>query len=181
MKKIGTLTGSLRKDSMSQKYVDAIGAFLKDKYEIVKIDLSEVELYNQDLEDAGQPAEAWVKMREAVKSVDAILFVTAEYNRGLPPVLSNAIDVGTRPFGNNLWSEKPAAVVSIGAGNISGFGAYHQLMSKLSFLNTRTMTSPEACIGNIFALLDDQGNINEKTQDFLKIIAKSFDQWIESH
>lgn len=88
-------------------------------------------MYNQDLEQ--NPPKEWVEFREKVKKLDALLFLTPEYNRSVPAVLKNALDVGSRPPGKNCWSAKPAAIVSVSAGNISGFGANHHFSQSLTF------------------------------------------------
>ncbi len=80
-------------------------------FEPVFINIGDLELYNQDLDDEGTPTEAWTTFREEVKQVDGVMFVTPEYNRSVPAVLKNALDVGSRPYGESVWDKKPGLVV----------------------------------------------------------------------
>ena len=90
-----------------------------------------------------------------------MLFVTPEYNRSVPGVLKNAIDVGSRPYGKSAWNGKPGAVISVSPGAIGGFGANHHLRQSLVFLNVPAMQQPEAYIGGAGKLFDDAGAIEE--------------------
>lgn len=137
-------------------------------------------MYNQDLEQ--NPPKEWVEFREKVKKLDALLFLTPEYNRSVPAVLKNALDVGSRPPGKSCWNAKPAAIVSVSTGSISGFGANHHLRQSLTFLNVPTMAQPEAYIGNVADLFDEQGNlINDSTKEFLKSFMQAFEKWAQTN
>jgi chromate reductase len=114
-----------------------------------------------------------------VSGLDAVLFATPEYNRSVPGVLKNAIDVGSRPREKNAWNGKPGAVVSVSPGAIGGFGANHHLRQMLVFLNVPTMQQPEAYVGGAANLFDSGGNLtNDSTREFLKKFIDSFDAWI---
>jgi chromate reductase len=146
------------------------------RFEIVEI--GQLPFYNQDLEDIPQPA--WTAFRDRVRVADAVLFVTPEYNRSVPGVLKNAIDVGSRPHGSSVWSGKPAAVVSVSPGAIGGFGANHHLRQSLVFLDMPAMQQPEAYIGNAGALFDDEGHVtNDDRRRLLQTFASTFAAWIE--
>ena len=106
-RKIAVLVGSLRKESFSRKIAKNIEALAPKGLTFEEIDISKVGLYNQDL-DGAVPAE-WQELRDKIKSADAILFVTPEYNRSLPGVLKNAIDIASRPYGHSAFNGKPAA------------------------------------------------------------------------
>ena len=102
-----------------------------------------------------------------------------EYNRSVPGVLKNALDVGSRPYGSSAWNGKPGAVVSVSPGAIGGFGANHHLRQSLVFLNVPVL-SQEAYVGAAFALFDDQGKlVNAATTEFLRSYGKAFTDWIE--
>ena len=108
-----------------------------------------------------------------------MIFTTPEYNRSVPGVLKNAIDVGSRPHGKSAWSKKPAAVVSVSPGALSGFGAHHHLRQMLVFLDMPTLQQPEMYIGNAAALFDAQGKLtNDGTRDFLAKFMTAFEAWI---
>ncbi len=122
---IAVIVGSLRKESFSRKLAKAIAAVSPANLKFDFVDIGELAHFNQDLE--ATPPQPWIDFRNRVKAANAVLFVTPEYNRGIPGVLKNAIDVGSRPYGSSVWNGKPAAVVSNSPGTIGGFGAYHQL------------------------------------------------------
>ena len=110
-----------------------------------------------------------------MKEFDAFLFVTPEYNRSVPPVLKNAIDVGSRPYGKSVWNAKPGAVVSVSPGRLSGFGANHHLRQPLTFLNMPPVQQPEVYISNVMELLDDNGKINHtETIGLLQSVVDAF-------
>jgi len=173
---VAVIVGSLRKDSASRKLARAFAALNPDQtFNIVEI--ADLPHFDQDLES--DPPAAWVRFRQEVAAADAVLFVTPEYNRSVPGVLKNAIDVGSRPYGQSVWNGKPGAVISLSPGAIGGFGANHHLRQSLVFLNV-PLLSQEAYVGGAFALFDDSGELaNESTADFLKAYGKAFAAWIE--
>jgi chromate reductase len=134
-------------------------------------------LYNQD-DDEGNPPAAWVSFRQEIKAADAVLFATPEYNRSVPGVLKNAIDVASRPYGDNAWNGKPGAVISVSPGQIGGFGANHHLRQSLVFLNVPVLQQPEAYIAKASELFRDGKLINDKTRTFLESFMKAFEAWI---
>ena len=110
-----------------------------------------------------------------------MLFVTPEYNRSVPGVLKNAIDVGSRPYGQSAWNGKPCGVVSVSPGAIGGFGANHHLRQSLVFLNMPAMQQPEAYIGGVGKLFDGDNLTNESTKKFLQGFIDAFATWVERH
>jgi len=177
--KVAVLVGSLRRESFSRKTAKALIAvspgFLKPEI----IEIGDLPLYNQDGDDDGKSPIAWTAFRKRIKDYDGVLFVTPEYNRSVPAVLKNAIDVGSRPYGQSVWSGKPAAIVSVSPGTIGGFGANHHLRQSLVFLNMPAMQQPEAYIGGAATLFDAGGTIsNESTREFLRKFMESFAAWI---
>jgi chromate reductase, NAD(P)H dehydrogenase (quinone) len=145
------------------------------KLEIIGI--GDLPLYNQDY-DASPPA-AWISFRARVKAADAVLFVTPEYNRSVPAPLKNALDVGSRPYGQSVWNGKPGAVVSASPSAIGGFGSNHHLRQALVFLNVPAMQQPEAYIGQADKLFDADGRLsNDATRTFLQTFVQAFAAWI---
>lgn len=182
IKKIGVLVGSLRKESYSRKIAKTLEELAPKSFEMEEIEIGELSIYNQDFDDEGKTPLAWTTFRERVKKFDAIIFVTPEYNRSVPALLKNALDIGSRPYGKNTWDGKPGAVVSVSPGALSAFGANHHLRQSLVFLNVPTMQQPEAYIGNVATLFDDKGVfINEGTREFLQSFMNSFEAWVESN
>jgi chromate reductase len=177
---IAVIVGSLRKESFSRKLAKAIAATAPKHLTFDFVDIGQLPHFNQDLE-ATPPAE-WTAFRDRVKAADAVLFVTPEYNRGIPGVMKNAIDVGSRPYGSSVWNGKPAAVVSNSPGAIGGFGAYHHLRQSLVFLNMPTVNQPETYVGGVAAMFDENGElINEATGEFLTGFGVTFAEGIEKH
>ncbi len=176
---VAVLVGSLRKESYSRKIARALAALAPPSLRLEEVGIRDLPLYDQDLETAAPPA-AWTAFRERVRRADAVLFVTPEYNRSVPGVLKNAVDVGSRPYGKAAFDGKPAAVVSVSPGALGAFGANHHLRQSLVFLNMPTMAQPEAYVGNVAALLDPQGNVTvDATREFLRKFVEAFAAWIE--
>ncbi len=177
--KIGILVGSLRKESFNRKTAKALIAAAPTSLQMEIIEIGDLPLYNEDLE-GDRPPPTWTAFRERVKSCEGIIFATPEYNRSVPAVLKNAIDVGSRPYGASVWDRKSAAVISVSLGAIGGFGANHHLRQSLVTLNMPTMQQPEAYIGNASTLFDANGTvINEKTKEVLKKFIEAYAAWAE--
>ena len=178
--KIGVIVGSLRKESYNLKTAKALIDMGPESLSFEMIDIANLPMFNEDLE--GTPPKEWVIFREQIVAADGILFLTPEYNRSVTGVLKNAIDVGSRPYGQNSWDGKPAGIVSVSIGNISGFGANHHLRQSLVFVNMHTMAQPEAYIGGAGALFDDEEKLtSDSTKDFLKSFMLAFEKWIHSN
>lgn len=174
------IVGSLRKDSLNRKAANAIAAIAPTSLRFETVAIGQLPFYNQDLDEA--PPDAWTAFRDRVRAADAVLFVTPEYNRSVPGVLKNAIDVGSRPHGKSAWSGTPAAIVTVSPGAIGGFGANHHLRQSLAYLDMPTLAQPEAYIGNAGALFDDNGAItNDDRRKLLQKFVAAFASWIEKH
>ncbi len=177
---VGILVGSLRKNSFNKKIAEYIVDQEESKFRYSLIDIGDLPLYNQDFDDEGTPPASYTRFREEINALDAVLFITAEYNRSVPAVLKNAIDVGSRPYGKNSWDGKPAAVISSSIGALGGFGANHHLRQSLVFVNLLTMQQPEAYIGDIESSIRSDGKIESgETKDFLHSFKQAFEQWAE--
>lgn len=177
--KIAVIVGSLRKESFNLKTAKALIELAPESLSFEILEIGNLPMFNEDLE--GTPPDEWVKFREQIKASDGLLFLTPEYNRSVPGVLKNAIDVGSRPYGQNSWNGKPAAIVSVSIGNISGFGANHHLRQSLVFVNVPTMAQPEAYIGGAGALFDENGKVtSDSTREFLKSFIEAFEKWVQT-
>jgi len=176
--KVATLVGSLRKGSLNRMAARAIARLAPPSLAFEEVEIGDLPLYDEDLEK--DPPAQWTRFREQVRGADAVLFVTPEYNRSVPGLLKNAIDVGSRPYGKSVWSGKPAAVVSVSPGGIGGFGANHHLRQSLVFLDMPVLQQPEAYVGNAANLFDEDGGVkNEGTETFLRTFAAAFAAWVE--
>jgi chromate reductase len=175
---IAILVGSLRKDSLNRKMAKALTAMAAPSLRMEILEIGHLPLYNADYE--ADPPQAVREFKQRLESFDAVLFVTPEYNRGIPGVLKNAIDVGSRPYGKSSWNGKPGAVVSVSPGVLGAFGANHCVRQSMVFLNVPMMQQPEAYIGNAASLFDDKGAIvNESTREFMQKFLQAFARWID--
>jgi len=175
---VGVLIGSTRKDSLNRKMANTLVAIAPAGMKLSIIEIADLPHYNQDWE--GNPPPAVTAFRQAIARVDAVLFVTPEYNRSIPGVLKNAIDVGSRPYGKSVWQGKPAAVVSVSPGAIGGFGANHHLRQCFVFLDMPALQQPEAYIGGAGSMFNEAGQLtNDSTRQFMQKFLASFERWIE--
>jgi chromate reductase, NAD(P)H dehydrogenase (quinone) len=173
------IVGSLRKASFNRKIAKAMRELAAGSLDLEILEIGDLALYNEDLEaDVPTP---WLGFRDRVRKADAVLFVTPEYNRSVPGLLKNAIDVGSRPYGKSVFSGKPAAVVSVTPGPLGAFGANHHLRQSFVFLDMPALQQPEAYIANAKNLFDDSGRLtDETTRTFLTKYLKAFAAWIET-
>ena len=176
--KIAILVGSLRKDSINRKVGRSICAFAGDKLDCEIVEIGNLPLYNQD-SDANPPPE-FVEFRRKIAEAEGVLFVSPEYNRGIPGVLKNAIDVGSRPYGQSVFDKKPAAIVTASPGSIGGFGANHQIRQAAVFLNMPVMQQPEAYLGHVSDdSFEADGCLKEgPLKDLILKLATSFAEWV---
>jgi chromate reductase, NAD(P)H dehydrogenase (quinone) len=174
---VAVFVGSLRKESFNRKTAHALAELAPSVLKLSIVEIGELPLYNEDLE-AHVPA-AWLAFRASVKSADALLFVTPEYNRSVPSVLKNAIDVGSRPYGRSVWSRKPGAVMSVSPGPLGAFGANHHLRQSMVFLDVPMMQQPEAYVGGAADLFNAQGALSrDSTRDLCSKFLQAFAAWI---
>lgn len=176
--RVAVLVGSLRRGSLNRMMANTAREVAPANLTLVDAAIGDLPLYNQDL-DTDSPPAAWKRFREEVRPCDAVLFVTPEYNRGVPGLLKNAIDVGSRPYGQSVWSGKPAAVISVSPGALGAFGANQHIRQSFVFLDMPVLQQPEAYIGNAAKLFDDQGQMtNADTREFARKFMAAFAQWI---
>jgi chromate reductase len=178
--KIAILVGSLRKDSLNRKVARSICAFAGDVLDCEIVEIGDLPLYNTDL-DTDLPPEAWTRFRQKVAAADGVLFCSPEYNRGIPGALKNAIDVGSRPYGQSVFDKKPAAIVTASPGSIGGFGSNHQIRQAGVFLNMPVMQQPEAYFGHVTDdSFDGSGCLKDgPLKDLVMVIAEAFANWVE--
>lgn len=174
---VAVIVGSLRQGSLSRLTARALAALAPPELRLTIVEIGQLPLYSQD-DDGPDPPAAWQAFRAAV-AADAVLFVTPEYNRSVPGALKNALDVGSRPYGQSVWNGKPGAVVSVSPGAMGAFGANHHLRQSLVFLNVPTMQQPEAYVGGAATLFDESGSLtNPGTREFLQNFMAAFARWI---
>lgn len=178
MVKVGFIVGSLRKNSFSERWAQNLETLFPSQYEIEYLDFSTLPLYSQDY-DGNEPQE-YLDFREAVRRQDAIVFVTPEYNRSVPGGLKNALDIASRPYGENVWAGKPALVVSHSISGISGALANHALRQILTFVDMPVLQQPEVYLANSQDLLAEDGTLTkDDTKDFLQSVVDAYLKFAE--
>jgi chromate reductase len=176
--RVVALVGSLRRESYTRRIVNGLVELAPKAIAIEIAPIGSMPLYNED-DDTDVPPTEWQAFRNQVRDGDAVLFATPEYNRSIPGVLKNAIDVGSRPGGASVWNGKPAAVLTVSPGALGGFGANHHLRQCLVFLDMPVLQQPEAYLGGVASLIDASGRItSSETVEFLKRFVGAFEQWI---
>ena len=176
--KIAIVVGSLRQDSINRKVAKSLCAMAHERLDCDIVPIGDLPLYNQDSD--ADPPEQYVRFREEINRAAGVLFVTPEYNRGVPGVLKNAIDVGSRPYGKSVWNQMPAAIVTASPGSIGGFGANHQVRQACVFLNMPVMQHPEAYLGHVSGdSFDDDGCLKDgPLKDLIVSLSKAFGDWV---
>lgn len=175
---IAVVVGSLRRDSFNRRIALELAELAPDTLALEIVPIGQLALYNQESDE--HPPTAYSEFRERIRRADGVLFVTPEYNRSVPGVLKNAIDVGSRPYGRSVWNGKPGGVVSVSIGGAGGFGANHHLRQSLAYLNVPTLAAPEVYIGHADKLFGDDGRLSaESTRDFLRKYVAAYAGWVE--
>lgn len=178
--KIAVFVGSLRKDSINKKLAKAVEKLMPADYEFEYVRIDNLPLYNQDF-DSDYPAEC-KRLKQQIEGADALLFVTPEYNRGVPGVLKNAVDIASRPWGTNSFAGKPAAVIGASIGPISTAIAQQYLRGSLVFVDAPTLAQPEVFIHFKEGMFDDDGNIGpDDTRKFLQGFVDKYVAWVKKH
>ena len=176
---IAVVVGSLRKGSYDRMIANGLIGIAPPSLRCAIVEIGDLPLYNQDYDSEGVPPP-YTTFRDRIRGVHGVLFVTPEYNRSVPGVLKNAVDVGSRPYGHSVWAGKPAAIVSSSPGAIGGFGANHHLRQSLVFLDMPAMQQPEAYVGGADKLFDAKGDFtSESTRAFLTKFMQAFAAWVE--
>jgi chromate reductase len=175
--KIAVVVGSLRAGSFNRKIAECVSRMRPADLSMEMVGIGELPLYNEDLD--GNPPQEWEVFRQRIKASDAILFVTPEYNRSIPGVLKNAIDVGSRPDGTSVWDGKPGGVITVSPGATGGFGSNHHLRQTFVFLNVLVMQQPEAYLGHADEIFDETGALaSDRTLKFLAIFIDAYALWV---
>ena len=176
---IAVIVGSLREGSFSRRTALALTTLAPEHLKLEIVEIGGLPLYNQDLDPKSPPAE-WTEFRERVRPADGVLFVTPEYNRSVPGVLKNAIDVGSRPYGRSVWEKKPGAVVSVTPGGLGAFGANHHLRQSAVFLDMPMMPQPEAYLSGAGDFFDEAGGFkDDKLKALMTKFMAAYADWVE--
>jgi chromate reductase len=175
-----TIAGSLRKESFALKIAHALAGLAPPSLKLEVITLHGISFFNQDLE--GAPPADWVSFREKLQQSNGILFVTPEYNRSIPGVLKNAIDVGSRPYGKSSFNGKPVGIVSSSPGPLGGVSAAKHLQNILPGISGPIMQQPEIYLNGVGDAFDDKGQLTkEPLQKVLQQYIGAFAAHVEKH
>lgn len=175
--KIAVIVGSIRKDSLNQRLADALAKLAPPEFSFSKVRIDDLPLYNQD--DDGQPVAAVKRLRKEVAAADGLLFLTPEYNRSIPGVLKNAIDHASRPWGQSVWTGKPAGVLGVSVGVIGTALAQQHLRNILAYLDVPTLGQPEVFLQAKDGLFDADGNIGADSRAFLQGWVDRYVAWVK--
>jgi chromate reductase, NAD(P)H dehydrogenase (quinone) len=176
---IAVVVGSLRKDSFNRALANAVAKLGPSDFSFTQLQIGDLPLYNQD--DDGNQADAVIRLKNEIKSSHGILFVTPEYNRSVPGVLKNAIDNASRPYGQNAWAGKPAAVIGISVGAIGTAIAQQHLRNTLAYLDVPTLGQPEVFLQAKDGLFDADGNIGPGSREFFQNWMNRYVAWVKKH
>ena len=175
-KQIGYIVGSLRRDSINRKLAMALIRLGPPDFTFKELRINDLPLYNQD-DDQSQAPEVQ-RLKSELRAVDAVIFVTPEYNYSVPGVLKNAIDWASRPYGDSAWSGKPAAIMGASIGGIATARAQYHLRQMMVFLDMFPLNRPEVMIGNASERFDDAGNLtDESTREHIRGLLRALLDW----
>lgn len=175
---IAVIVGSLRKDSINRKLAQALTTLAPADFTLKIVEIGDLPLYNQD--DDAQQAASVLRMKAEIAAAQGVIFVTPEYNRSIPGVLKNALDHGSRPYGQSVWGGKPAGVLGASPGAIGTALAQQHLRNVLAFLNMPTLAQPE-----VFLHVDDStfspegGFTTDRTRAFIQTWMDAYTAWVK--
>jgi chromate reductase, NAD(P)H dehydrogenase (quinone) len=175
--KVAVLGGRLRKDSFNRQLARAVEQLAPSDFSFEHIRIDNLPLYDQDF-DHDYPAVCQ-ELKEQIKAADALLFVTPEYNRSIPVVVKNAIDIASRPDGESAFAGKPGAVIGISIGAADTALAQQHLRNVLTYLDVAVMEQPEVFLRHTEQMFDAEGNIaHESTKTFLQGFVQYYVAWV---
>lgn len=177
--RIAIIVGSLRKESFNRQFAQAIARMGSAEFAFELVSIADLPLYNQDAD--GQEVDSVKRFRESVRQADGVLFVTPEYNRSIPGALKNALDQGSRPYGQSVWAGKPAAVAGVSVGAIGTALAQQHLRNILAYLDMPTLAQPEMFIHAKEGLFAPDGSIGEASHKFVQGFVDKLQNWVRQH
>jgi len=177
-KQIGVVVGSLRKESINRKLAQALMKLGPPDFTFKELRIGDLPLYNQD-DDKSQATEVQ-RLKSELRAVDAVIFVTPEYNRSIPGVLKNAIDHASRPYGQSAWAGKPAGLIGASIGAVGTAIAQSHMRAVLGFLDMPALAQPEAYIQVKDGFFDEAGNIaNAESRKFVHGWMDKYVAWVK--
>jgi chromate reductase, NAD(P)H dehydrogenase (quinone) len=177
--KVAVMVGSLRQNSFNRKLAQALAGLAPPEFKLTELQIGDLPPYNQDDDD--NPVPQVKRIKSEIATSNGVIFVTPEYNRSIPGVLKNAIDHASRPYGQNAWAGKPAAVIGVSPGAIGTALAQQHLRSIIAYLDMPTLGQPEAFVQNKEGLFDANGGIGEGSREFLQGWMDRYVAWVRQH
>ncbi len=174
---IAVVVGSLRRHSYNRMLANAIIKLAPAEFLFKQCDISDLPLYNQD--DDAKPSVPTLRLKREVHAAQGLLFVTAEYNRSIPGVLKNAIDLASRPYGQSAWAGKPAGVLGVSLGAMGTSMAQQHLRNVLAYLDVPTLGQPEAFLQAKDDLFDAAGDLGAASKPFLQAWMDRYVAWVK--
>lgn len=178
MRKIGLIVGSLRKESYNRKVANTVIELLGEDYKGEIIEIKDLPLYNEDIDD-GNPLESYKVFRNKIKEMDGIIFFTPEYNRSVSSAIKNAVDVGSRPYGENAWNNKPAGVISASISPMGGLMANQTLRHSLVPINMPVLQKPEMYLGSMADCFTQEGKMVDETKEYINSFVTAYKSHVE--
>lgn len=175
---IALVIGSLREESINRKFAEYIVSQLPESVTVNEVNIADLPLYNQDYDDT--TIESYERVRQQIKDADAVLMVTPEHNRTMPAALKNVIDIGSRPYGSSVWTDKKVAVVTAFPGTYGGRSSGLDVRKSMQMLSAKMMISPEVYLSHATDSLDEEGVSSERTQKFLQKFASELAKFAEN-
>ena len=176
---IAVIVGSLRRDSFNRQLATALAKLAPKEFSFKQLQIGDLPLYNQD--DDATPAAPVQRLKQEIVAARGLLFVTAEYNRSIPGILKNALDHGSRPYGQSVWAGKPAGVIGASIGAIGTAVAQQHLRNVLAYLDVPTLGQPEAFVHVKEGLFDTSGGIGADSRKFFQQWMDRYAAWVIAH
>lgn len=177
--RIAIIVGSLRKESINRQLAHAVAKMAPANVVFQEVAIGDLPLYNQDAD--GNEVAAVQHFRSAIRAADAVLFITPEYNRSMSGVLKNALDQGSRPYGQSVWEGKPAAVMGMSLGAIGTAMAQQHLRNVLAYLNMPTLGQPEMFLHFKEGFFTVDGSVGEQSHAYVQKFVDQLVAWIQHH
>ena len=176
---IALIIGSLRKDSFNRKLANALIKLAPADFKFKETVISDLPLYNQD--NDANPSPATTRLKSEINAAQGVLIVTPEYNRSIPGVLKNALDHGSRPYGQSAWKGKPLGIIGTSQGAAGTALAQQHLRNITAYLDMPTMGQPEAFVQMKDELFNQDGTIGDTSKKFLQTWMDTYVAWVKKH
>lgn len=176
---VAVIVGSLRQASVNRQFAQALQGLAPAHLKLHMLSVADLPLYNEEAD--GKEGPAVLQFREAVRAADAVLIVSPEYNRSMTAALKNALDQGSRPWGQNAWAGKPVALAGVSPGAAGTCMAQQHTRNVLSFLDMRAMSQPEMFLQVKEGMFNGDGTLSERSAAFAQKFLDAFAQWVEQY